>query len=465
MRSSSNWFVLLLVIGGLMVADSTPVSAQFGRGDRGGDEGGDRGGRGDRGDRGDRGGDRGDSGRSRFGGGGPPGGFGGGPPGGFGGGPPGGGFDPSSFLDRLDRNGNGMIDADEQEGPARFMIQRMQQSDSSIQTGKPIPLSKIKEAFEEMRRGGRGGGDDRGGRGGDDDEEDSMSAGELVPGFGGVEMPLPVPGFGASAELMAVRVTEADTRQAQETFNRYDRNKNGFIDQDEISSRWSGNPLDYDQNRDGRLSVSELSVRYARRRADEETRRESRDDRRRGSDRGRESEPDLEVKDRYEGKVSFKRAEPRLPDGLPGWFAEKDQNNDGQVRMSEYASEWNDELVGEFYSFDRNFDGVITPDETLVTIEKGPVGSSSNASAGATAAKSSAPIGDISMDNIDAKYLSYAERILSRNDKDKDGELVASEWKEMLLDISDADLDRNGRITVNEYAAWQQYKATKGSGK
>lgn len=453
MRVSSNCFVLLLIFSGLVLIEPAAVSAQFGRG-------GDRGG-GDQGDSGRGGRDRG--GRGGFGGG-PPGGFGGGPPGGSSGGPSRGGFDPSSFIERLDRNGNGMIDTDEQEGPARFMIQRMQQSDPSIRTDRPIPIAKIKEAFEKMRGGGRGGDDDRGGSGGNDDEEDSMSAGELVPGFGGLEMPLPVPGFGASAELMAVRVTEADTRQAQETFNRYDRNKNGFIDQDEISSRWTGNPMDFDQNRDGRLSISELAVRYARRRADEEGRRDSRNDRGRERDQQRQDAPDLEVKDRFEGKVSFKRAEPKLPDGLPGWFAEKDSNNDGQVRMSEYATEWSDEVIGEFYSFDRNFDGVITPEETLLTVEKGPRGSSSSASTSTTSATSK-PTGDIPMDNIDPKYLSYAERIISRNDKDKDGELVASEWKAMFLDISEADLDRNGRITVKEYAAYQQYRANKGSGK
>ena len=433
------------------------ASAQFGRGGGGdGDRGRDRGGDSDRGR---------DEGRSRFSGGfggGPPGGFGGGPPGGFGGGPPGGfsggrgGFDPSSFLERLDRNGNGMIDVDEQEGPASFMIQRMQQSDPSIQPGKPVPLSKIKESFERMR-GGRGD-DNRGGGGGDDDEDASVPA-ELVPGFGGIEMPLPVPGFGASAELLAVRVTDADTRQAQETFNRYDRNKNGFIDQDELSSRWSGNPMDFDQNRDGRLSVSELAVRYARRRIDDEGRRDSRDNRRSQQRPSTPSPDDLIVKDRFEGKVSYKRAEPKLPDGLPGWFAERDTNNDGQVRMSEYATDWNDDVVTQFYEFDRNFDGVITPEEALLTVEKGPRSSSSSSSTASKSTSSSSVPSDIPMDNIDPKMLSYAEKILKRNDKDGNGALTASEWKDMLMDISGADLNKDGRIVPEEYAAYMQYRS------
>jgi Ca2+-binding EF-hand superfamily protein len=345
-----------------------------------------------------------------------------------------------------------VIDVDEQEGPAGMMIQRMQASDSSIRPGQPVPLSKIKEAFEKMRGGGGRGGDDRGGRD-DEDEESSTAASELVPGFGGLEMPLPVPGFGASAELMAVRVTDADVRQSEETMSRYDRNKNGFIDQDELSRRWSGNPLDFDQNRDGRLSSAELAVRYARSRLDRETEKNSSDNRSRRRDSSSNESADLVVKDRYEGRVSYKRTEASLPDGLPGWFAEKDANKDGQIRMSEYETEWNDELIAAFYGFDRNFDGVITAEEALITVERGPRGSAAPVS---TAPKPSA---NISTENVEKKYLDYAKKILSRNDSNGDGELTVAEWKQMIMDVSPADLDKNGRISVEEYGAYLQDKA------
>ncbi len=91
-------------------------------------------------------------------GGGPGGGWGGpggGGPGGGGGWGGRGGFDPSSFVDRLDQNQNGMLDPDEMQGPAQFMISRMQRDDPSIRTDRPIPLSKIKESFERARSGVR----------------------------------------------------------------------------------------------------------------------------------------------------------------------------------------------------------------------------------------------------------------------------------------------------------------------
>ena len=84
------------------------------------------------GGRGDRGGDRG---------------------GGFGGGSSG-GFDPSSFLTRMDTNGNGMLDPDEAQGPARFMLDRMARSNPKIDISKPIPMSVLTESFQQMRSGG-----------------------------------------------------------------------------------------------------------------------------------------------------------------------------------------------------------------------------------------------------------------------------------------------------------------------
>ena len=72
-------------------------------------------------------------------------------------------------------------------------------------------------------------------------------------------------GFGATAEMMAVEVTPADQRESEERMRRYDRNRDGFLTKDELSSRFAGNPMDFDRNRDGKLSVSELAVRYARR--------------------------------------------------------------------------------------------------------------------------------------------------------------------------------------------------------
>ena len=54
-----------------------------------------------------------------------------------------------------------------------------------------------------------------------------------------------------------------------------------------------------------------------------------------------------------------------LPVGLPDWFGRCDENEDGQVEMSEFSDEWSDEKAEEFARHDRNGDGVIVPEECL----------------------------------------------------------------------------------------------------
>lgn len=55
--------------------------------------------------------------------------------------------------------------------------------------------------------------------------------------------------------------------------------------------------------------------------------------------------------------------------------------------------------------------------------------------------------------------MEYAQRIISRNDKNGDGNLTADEWKDMLVDPSPADADKDGRITPVEYAQWMQARS------
>lgn len=454
-------FLLMAMLGlGLWIAEASaqPPGGFGGRGgfedNRDGDdnERGGRGGRGDRGGRGGFGGERGGPGGFRGGRGGP-------------GGP--GGFDPSSFIDRLDRNNNEMLDPDEMEGPANFMIQRLQREDPSIRTDRPIPMSKLKEGFERMRnnRGGPGGDDSN-----DDEDDEPLALDVLVPGFGGVELPPPVPGFSAAAELLAVRVTDDDNREAEESMRRYDRNRDGFIAQEELSRRWGVGAMDFDQNGDDKLSVNELAVRAARRRINQEkeaARRDNRSDERRNrGDDGAEEEPT----DRFGGRRSYRPQTDEALEGLPGWFGEKDRNRDSQVTMSEFEQDWTEEKVQEFYSFDKNRDGTLTSDEVLRAVRErgsGPRAMASTATptagpssrASSASASRTAPVTPVAPGNLDDKYVKYAERIISRSDTDGNGALTVDEWKEMIMDVSPADADRDGRITIPEYAGWLQARA------
>ena len=458
---------------------------------RGGDRGGDGGRGGFGGDRGGRGGGFGGGGfggdRGGRGGGGPGGGFGGdrggrgaggGPGGGFGGGRGGtggdrggrGGFDASSMLSRLDRNGNGVLDPDEQQGPAQFLISRMQQADPSIKAGRPIPLKTVTEAFEKMRAQRDGGDQGNASRGrGNSAADEAMEPELLVPGFGVEEDPIPLLGFGPAAEMLSTVVTEEDKREAAERMRRYDRNRDGVLTKDELSSRFSGNPMDFDRNKDGKLSVSELAVRYARRREGEEEARQAR----RQDDRGRSRDSDPEdpaeiIKGIYNGRVSYRDSSTvKLPDGVPGFFSDKDANKDGQVTMAEFATEWSDSTLAEYFKSDLNSDGVITVEEVLLAVEQGGASStSSSASSSAMASRSSSGSSSSSSKSapaaggaVDPKLVSYAERIIGRYDKNNDKALTASEWEKMLLNPAPADGNRDGRITVSEYAVWMQSRS------
>ncbi len=441
------------------VADAQRGGGNFG----GGRGGGDRGGGG-----GDFGGGRGGGGN--FGGGGDRGG------GTRGGGGSRGSFDPSSFLSRLDTNGNGVLDPSEQQGPAQFMISRMAQADPSIKAGQPISIKKVTESFQKMRAAREGGTDPRASRGSTSATDDkSLEAELLVPGFGVEDEPIPLMGFGPAAELLSVVVTDADMAEAASTLARYDRNKDGFVAKNELSSRFSGNPMDFDRNKDGKLSQKELAVRYARRREGREeaqanSKRESRrDDRRRNSD-----EEDIDV---FNGRKSYRMTgEKKIPEGTPGFFADKDANGDGQVTMAEFASDWNDDVVAEFFKSDLNRDGTITAAEALKAVERGvsvsapaSTGSSSSssmASRRATTTDSSTTSSSSSSSSTasakpDDKLVKYAERIIGRYDKNKDGALVPSEWSSMLMNPAPADGNRDGRVTIEEYAMYLQSRSKK----
>ncbi|MEM9366658.1 MAG: EF-hand domain-containing protein [Planctomycetota bacterium] len=491
--------ILSLVLG-LDVAAQPPFGGDRG-GFRGGGRGGPEGGRDRRdGDRGGREGDRGGPGGFR---GGPPGGFGGGPPdggrGGFGGppgggrggfgGPPGGGgdrggssrggFDPSSFLSRLDRNGNGTLDPDEQEGPASFIIRRLESVDPSVRAGQPISISKITDAFNKMR-----GGDsdrDRSDNDGDRDrrrEYDDMveELEPLVPGFGVDIAYTPLPGFGPAADRFTIPTTDEDLADARSALARYDGNKDRLLSREEVArGRFWGNPMDFDQNGDGGLSEQELAVRAATRRQAREDSESARDDRgRRESSGSRESLVD------FQGRQSYRVTGRSTPEGLPRFFSDRDVDQNGQLAMSEYTSDWNQQLVEEFYQWDQNRDGVITIQEVQSGVNQGynasstspgraPEGSlvstrESSADGGtssSTSDNSAAPVEPptVAFAEPSDRTLQFADRILARYDKNSDKALTPAEWAPMPLSPAKADFDGDGRVTVKEYAGYLESRS------
>lgn len=329
-----------------------------------------------RGERGDRGGDRGSRGE-RFGG---PGGGPGGPGG------PGGSFDPSAFLSRMDRNGNGSIDPDEMEGPARFMLERLARNNPKIDLSKPIPLSVISEAAQQARGGSAPGAPSN-------LDDDYAAPASLVPGFGIKIQRNPVPGFGMSATLSNIPVEERDLKDADERIQRYDRNRDSMLDENELrEGRWNDTPMQYDRNGDGKLNRDELAVRFAKRRMDSPPAATgtpappSTGDS--GADRSDDAPPAFEKTASY--RLNFGAQSDKRLQGLPEWFTRMDTNGDGQVSMPEFVRDPSDEAVADYARFDLNMDGFITPQEGLAAVKNGhvPGASSGSSAAGGTMASS-----------------------------------------------------------------------------
>jgi hypothetical protein len=395
-----------------------------------------------------------------------------------------GGFDPSMFLGRMDRNGNGMLDLDEMEGPARFMIERMARGNPSIDMTKPIPLSKITEAFQAMRNGGSSSFSSS-------SSDESMSESTtLVPGFGIKKEKVPVPGFGSNTNAVNIRVEDQDIRDADDRMGRYDTNRDGVLDATEVTNSRMTDAMEYDRNGDGKVTRDELAVRYAKRRqsysqssqsSQDNSRRDNRDNRSRDSkDKDKEKK---EIPNPFEKVFSYRLTEKdgklKRPAGLPEWFVRRDINVDNQVSMDEYSSKWNSEVIDEFAKADANLDGFVTAKECLTAVKKGFIpgsgggsssaasssvstdtrsstaGTSTNASS-TTAAAPKAPVAG----GVDPKMVAWMEGRMKKYDKNSDNKLDVGEFKayDANGDFGAIDQNKDGLADVTELVLARQKK-------
>ncbi len=147
----------------------------------------------------------------------------------------------------------------------------------------------------------------------------------------------------------------------------YDRDGDDCLERRE----WKDVDPSWDHDDDGRVSVRELAAAFDRIEAEAAARAagpagsEPEITRRQASPESYESQPAGRTRDPRGPVIRFHSPRERLPAGLPAWFVERDADGDGQVMMSEYAREWTDEKVSQFYRYDLNRDGVVTPRECL----------------------------------------------------------------------------------------------------
>ena len=152
---------------------------------------------------------------------------------------------------------------------------------------------------------------------------------------------------------------------------------------------------------------------------------------------------------------------------MPDWYARDDANADGQITMAEFSTSWSDIVVADFFQFDRNGDGVITPHEATKAKEAGvirgtvvappaPAGSTMVAAASSSVASPTPPPTPLppppTIEGVDPRYVKYAQGQVRKYDRNNDSQLTEDEWKNMRTDPSPADKDGNKVLTVEELA-------------
>ncbi|MFI4873910.1 MAG: hypothetical protein ACIALR_01135, partial [Blastopirellula sp. JB062] len=310
------------------------------------------------------------------------------------------------MLKRMDDNGNGVLEDNEVSDRARGFLDRMKERAGYSDKG-PINIEKLTQAIKKQNEG-------------DKPAE--------VPGFGEEDPREKAQGFDAPPPYTGLALENKFDQKTIDSvtsmLDRYDKDKNGFLDDYEWSgAKWRSPPEGSDLNKDGKLDRLELAKRvagYSQRRDDDKDRDRS-ESQRGSSDRSdiRENaksllkqhdkngngylekeewfKKDLGNYDKNrDGKISvdelasrisrfanrqsfssnqsdglkietyrFLSPIERLPKGLPDWFNSNDANEDGQIQMSEYSTAWSDSKASEFARYDLNGDGYITPKEAL----------------------------------------------------------------------------------------------------
>ncbi len=283
---------------------------------------------------------------------------GGGGRGGFGGGPPGGdagGDFRARILERIDANGNGVIEPNEAEGRAQGFIERMAR-DAGINPGGPIPISRLLggsgnrgRSGSESRRSDRGSSSGRDSNRGSSGRSSSRSSSDseefpAVSPFGDES----VPGFGINPLTLNGKIINLEKRYdgrvleyVERTMERYDKNKNGILERNEWSDvSWRTDPRESDLDQDGRLTKAEMAERMAGRFREGESNR-GRDqgrDQGRSEDRRRGGPPEQES--RRGGPPGNEGDRGRRPGGRGGFDPTEmvrrfDQNGDGVIQPDE----------------------------------------------------------------------------------------------------------------------------------
>jgi Ca2+-binding EF-hand superfamily protein len=299
-------------------------------------------------------------------------------------------FNLEGYLKKKDTNQNGRVEPEELSNNARGILKKMGFDDKKSNSisrivakanrDKKAMVAKSNSSKNARTRKTEGFGVEK-------------SATEGVSRFGGTADAKSSTARGKSGTSFSASVLE----RVESTLKRYDRNKNGSLDQDEIRrARWgSPAPEQNDTNKDGRLSRQELSVRYASR---EQMYSRSK------SSRAVASSSKSSTSSKAEDDRA-RRAKEREKFRNSG---SKASSTSSSSRRSSYR----------------------------------PSTSSAKTSSTKTSSSSSS--------SAQAKYERYATSLVDSYDTDKDGKLSKEETKKMRRPPAGADIDKDGFITKSE---------------
>jgi len=161
----------------------------------------------------------------------------------------------------------------------------------------------------------------------------------------------------SSSAAVATKIKESEStkyqRYAQSLIKTYDRNSDGKLSPAEME-KMRRPPVNADTNDDGYVSTTELINSLSSSSKNKSARASSTT----AKSKAASSKSYAQKKD-YKSRSSSGRRS-RDTSSLGGGL---DVNGDNQIQMHEFADQWDDEVLAEYYEKDKNKDGLITEDE------------------------------------------------------------------------------------------------------
>lgn len=403
-------------------------------------------------------------------------------------GPPGGGFffNPDEMLQRvegLDANKNGVLEPSEVEGRARYMVEGIARG-AGLDTSKPIPLDKLKEAMRQRFQRGPGGPGPGDGRDNSSAAAPPSSSAKVVAptvlAFGTDVKLQPPPGFGKpidgpSMDELAKKFDRGVMERVAEKFRENDKNKNGLLESDEwpgLSSR--SNPKDWDKDKNGILTRLEVAEHYA-----------SYSSSRYGSSSSSGGPPGgffggpggpfgggggMVVVSSSGGSSSSSSTssnpESRIQSYADSLLKQYDDNKDGVLQEAEWSK-----MRSEHHAADKNGDKLITRQELFERLASSNRGS--GGSGGGSSFSTARGGASKSAERKSYRALTPTERLpkglpswFTRNDANEDGQVSMAEFSTAWSDAKVSeflkyDLNGDGLITAKECLAAENAASSK----